>query len=1487
MLNSERCAKINVKLLAILILVTLGVGISLVAARQAQRGILAETSLREGQAAFEKEDWPAACKNFKEYLSRDPDNVEILGKYAKAALSIRPLDAGAVQGAIAAYRHIIRLDPVDKDAYDELAALYGGTSNFNELAYIARTRLSHDPNDLQAPLWLTNALTSSNRTAEAREALEEFITELEGLAEKPIEYVRAYAEMSKVILADSPNEGKTEALRYLDKAVDGVPESAEALLYRAQFYARAPGVSGLSDGDRLARARKDLEAADGLGTENAQILLALGAEWMAHGELEKAQAILQAAEKLLEETLEQYYSDVNDWSVVRFLLVSELARRKGDVAKGVSLAEEALITLKEPRHRIQILPSAIALFVDADKVSKARRCLDEYLDAAYTPEESAELRLAYLQALLARAEERPYDVINLLQPIVVSQASRPELWRLLAEAYSRTDQTRRAIIALTEYLGLRPSDLHMTLHLTNEYSQLRDWAKVFETAQRAESLDPTNITARLLRIEAGIHLAAGQRNAADTARLLELSAELAELSREHPDQHEIHRIQAAIAGYTGRPSETEKQLKLAIEKSTEPLAAEIQLVKHYHQAGRNADAIDVCQAACERHSDAAEPWILLSELHAANSDYDSAGVCLQQGLEAVSAKSEKQSISIRLALLELMQGDRMAAMHRLTKLAAQDKTEIRARTLLLGMRAVQEDPSTAEKLITELREIEGESGLLWRLHQALLWLESDQWRSRHQDITDHLQNCIASDPGWSAPVLLLANLYEKLQDFSRLEDVCRQALARDPSATAFANRLLTLLERQRRFSEAEQVLKDLRQFAADPRLTSDWRVRMAVRSGDIAQAIEELKLRTSNDVQDSNSRIQLAYLIYQQTRDADLAFQYLEQAEAIAPDLMAVTVARVSILTAEGRAKDARQILDDCVAKSNAFGAYMMRADYLAKEGQFERAEQDYRKLTALTENGTAGYELLGDFYARNEKFGQAVAALEEGLKKYPEDLTLKRRQMQLLFAPGQNQDRERALEILTVLEERLPQDPELMKLRAIQMLQERTAQSAKTAKETLEAVIRLAPTAVDAHLTLINIAMEEGEYETASDSAIRALGLNPDNLALLSARSRVELMLENTRMSAELANLVLQKDPNHAEARDLFVAAALRSMDRALLEEARVLIEATDGYSADEGLLVSRAHVLAAMERHQAAIPDLEAHCQTEAGSSSLVAIVTLADMYRLSGDMTRAEQWIKHAEDTDPASQTVVHARFLWLVGQQRYDELAQISSAYISAKQQNPATVVEAASILATLNSIELKKEAAKLFEHIVTLSPTLLSARLGLASMLYQTGNAERAENVYRDSLEQAPYNAQILNDLAWILQERDQDYDAALELANKGLSIDRDDADLRHLLDTRGTILSKLSRLADAKSDFERLAKLSPPDTRQRANALLQLGRICAKLGEHVEAREHLDEAMEIDHKLGVFTVDERSEITRITRDSRVQTASERLTSNRIGSDKRS
>ncbi len=1447
MFHWKRCAKVNVKLLVILILVAGAVGVSLVVARQTRRAALSEKALASGEAAFEKQDWPAAAKSYREYLGRNPDDVEILRKYGESCLSVRPLDAAAVSGAISAYRRLMELAPGDETVYERLAMLYGGVGNFEELVSVARARLEQDPNDRKAPLWLAEALHRLNRTDQARQTLATFIGTLETLGDKPVEYGRACIQMSQLAADDAGAGAQTTAdntdanaptpLEWLDRAVAYSPDSVEVLLSRAQFQRRMAEMDGTSEQDKsalLARAREDLEAADGKGTADPRSRFLLAAEWIAHGELDRAAAELEVLDELPSEKVNESFFEIGDWVVARFLLASELAARRGATAEDASLADTALTSLTEARHRIQVLPSAIRLYVAAGRVPESRRCLDEYLRLLQAREGSAQSprKLAGLQALVAGAENRPYGVIDALEPVTASEFASPGLWRLLAEAYDRTGQTGRAVKALVQYRRLNPQDAQATRELARQYSKAGNWRKAFDTATMAESLGSTDLVLKLLRLGAGTNLAVGQGDHAHTEQIATLSAELADLRQAYPDQVDIRILQAVIADYLGWPEEAERELKLAMEQCTEPLKARTQLAGHYLRAKRVDEAIGVCEAACKNHGELAEPWMALADVHAADADYDSARRCLEEGLGAITEARERRPVAMKLALLEIIHGDRASGIRLLQELTARDPLEIQARSLLLGVREIQQDRAAAQTLIDELRQAEGQSGLWWRLHQASLWLSSDDWSSKRQDIAHLLRYCIDADPAWSAPVLVLAAMHERLGDSGQVEDVCRRGLVGNPSAADLAGRLLSLLERQGRFADAEKLLQ---QVELNPRVASAWQVRMALGAKDFPRAIDELKLRVSNDERDANSRIQLARLIYGQTHDADQALEHLRQAEAVAPDSRTLVAVKASILKGEGKTTEALQVLDAYVAAHNDFDAYWMRAVYLAGEGQRDRAEQDYKKLTTFTDGGAVGYELLGNFYAGTERLDQGIAAVEEGLSAYPDDLRLQRRMMQLLFLRAQTQDRKRALDILAVLEERLPQDTELTTVRAVQMLNERGLQSFEGIRARLENAVKREPMAVNAHLALIAIAMRQGEQQAACDYAVQALGSNPGNPALLSARARAEFALGYTPMAVRLAREALQQDPNNAEALGVIVEGALSSGDRGLLEEARTRLDSALGRDpANERLLISRSHVLAALQVPKTAIPSLEAYCRTQEGSSRVRALVTLADLYRMAGGAEQAREWIERAEGVDPNSQAVIHARFLWLVSQKRFEDLAHISAAYFSAQQQDPATVLRAASTLLSLDSIGLKEEGVKLFQHAVTLAPASLDARLGLASSLYQTGDADGAEKIYRELLAQHPDEVRVLNDLAWILQEHDQQYVEALELANRGLRLSPGDL---HLLDTRGTILSNLpDRLADAKSDFEELVRLSSSDPRRQAEARLKLDRISAKLDENGQIR---------------------------------------------------
>jgi tetratricopeptide (TPR) repeat protein len=749
--------------------------------------------------------------------------------------------------------------------------------------------------------------------------------------------------------------------------------------------------------------------------------------------------------------------------------------------------------------------------------------------------------------------------------------------------------------------------------------------------------------------------------------------------------------------------------------------------------------------------------------------------------------------------------------------------------------------------------------------------------------------------------LTLAALYERQGDFKRVEEVCRQGLLGNPSATEIADRLLKFLTGRGRYADAENVLRQIQ----NPRIVTDWQVRLAIGTGDFSRAIEGLRLKISNDKQDAASRVELARLLYQQTKDAAQALRYLDEAKAINPRSGTLVAVRASILKAESKSAEALRVLDDYVANYDNFDAYWMRAVYLAEGGDLEHAGQDYRKLTTFKGQEAAGYELLGNFLASTGKLDQAVTTVKEALGAHPEELRLRRRLMLLLLARNLPGDKEEALAILKELEKQLPGDSELMLAHAVEKIREGTPQSIAEAKGILENIVKRQPTTVAAYLYLINIAMQERQYQAACDCAIRALESNPNNSMLLLARAGAELALGYAPMAAKLARQVLQQDPNSIEASDAFVQAALQAAlsnnDPSILGEARKLTDdAVRRNPANERLLLSRAHFYAGLKEPRGAIPQLEAYCRTKDGSSSVAALLTLADLYRMGGDAAPADKTLSQVEQLDAHNPLVVHARVLWLISQNRLDDLKGISAAYLAAKPQDPDMLLRAASTLAPLNvpeiqkeriklleqaaslaaktqelamllrvastlssssSMELQNEAVKLLEQAASLATSDTNVQVALASTLYQTGNVDRAKKIYQELLRQQPKNVQVLNNLAWVLQEHDHDYSAALELADKGMMIARDDI---HLLDTRGTILMNMpGRLSDAKKDYERLLQVSSSDDRWQAKTLLQLGRICAKLNDVPQAKQNLQKAVEINKTLNIFTPDERVEIEKI------------------------
>ncbi len=1429
--------------------------------RQFRRESLAKQGLADGRAAIQRKDWSTACKSLGLYLARYPNDVRVLKDYARAQLLVRPLGLENVGSALTAYRQVLRTDPKDVEVFDPLVRLYSDLGNFTEVIYIAEARLKQLPDDPKALVWLAKGQISHQKLGEGRSTLLRLLSRLDTRPDKLPEYVEACWLLGNIDRQSETAKTRSEAIGWLNRAIDHDPASAEAMVNRARFIRMIAPSDEAGLQAAMAAARKDLDRAEQAAPADPRVRLLITEEWIEHNQLDRAGAQLRILSSWPLDKIEPFFPSLDDWVIAKFLVSARWVIRRGTYPEGIALADEILALLKSKEQRVHVLPPAIELYVGANKVAVAERCLDEYLSTIAMGASGAPTNdlVPYLRGIVAQARGNPYEVINVVEP-AAQRRPHPLFWRLLIEAYSQTGQSRRAVAAMKEYLRLKPSDLQMTMRLSRQYLRQGDYAKAFEAARLAEALDPTDVAVRLLRLGATLS-AVGERGSTTTAAtsrpgLQSVLSELAALRKAHPDRTEIRVILAAFAMEQGQAEQAERELKLAIQECKDTFSAELQLAQLYIRMNRRADAIEVARTACKRNSKMPTSWSFLAELLQEDQRYAEAQATLKSGIASVEDAWAKRDLSIARATLAMQAGNRADAIALLRDLASKDKQDIRAHSMLLSVSEVLRDTPTAQRLVDEIRLVQGETGLLWRLHQAALWLAGDEWRSRQKDVITLLERCIEGDPQWSSPALLLGQTYERLDNLSQAEAIYRRTLSANSSAVEIADRLTILLDKQRRFTESNQVLDQLR---INPAILNTRRVRTAIGAGDLDRAIDELKDQIARQAKDVSSRILLARLVYRHKKDLALAMKYLDEAEAITPKSIDVLAARVSILKAEGRNAEARQRLDAEVKRSNAFEAHLLRAAYLAAMGDNSAAEKAYLELAPLGKNGQ-GYELLARFYLDTNRLNDAIVAWEKGLTASPDDTSIQRGLTRALLTRDQPADRQRGLVMLAALEKRFKEDPELLWIRAATLLKEGSGEATRKARAFLERVVQLEPRSIEAQLALIRILMEQGDYTAARDQAIRSLSANSNDARLMLARGKAERALKNWQMTREMANAVLADDPNSIEARELFAQAAIGSGDSRTIDGALTTMKDVADISSDDRIQIANAMLINAQGRTDEAIRRLEAYGQTDQGKRSVDTFLTLAELYRTKSDSAAWARQIDRAEALAPNSPAVATARTIWLASSRQFDKLERAIEDYRRRNPTDLRTVVVGATALASSGSKDHLLKAQELFEAVVAADPTQVDAQLGLGAVIYHRGDLDLAEKMYRKALELSPGNVRAMNDLAWVLADGKRDYRTALELVDKGVRMAPADANLR---DTRAKILCQLpGRLSEAREEYARSVEYSAPNSRARVKALYRLGGVCRQLKDEVQARKSFQAAIEMDRKVGALTPEERADIAK-------------------------
>jgi tetratricopeptide (TPR) repeat protein len=1453
---SRRVAALNVRVLLILVVVAVVLGAGLFVAHRWRRTAMVATALRDGQAAFAAEKWDVARQLLGRYLARNPQDVEILRKYAQAQLRAEPVQTGNIQQAARAYREILRLLPADDAAFERLAWLYEQTGQFQEMDHIAGTRLQAVPGDIDARLAQARAAVYRQQWDAARSGLETLIEELKDVPDATPKLVEACVLRSELAFAEGTAEALWAASEWLKLAEARAPEDA---LPRVQRSAVLQALMSLVSSGEVAALRAEsrsiLESLAALKIDDPRLWLMLSEQWFLLRELDQAEAQLTAAQNAPAELIERRYLDPLDWQVALFNQEAKLALLRGDGAGGVALAEGTLESLGNSPQRVAALPMAIDLFIAGAAFERAQSCLDELADEQFAQERPivSRGRLVALRARIAREQDEPYRVIELLEPLVQSGELTMAGQQLLTEAYLRTGQTGRLVARLASPTA-RPDTV--TAHgLATSLLRRGAWEDAGALLDRVLATGQDNVELRVLRLQAELaRVAAGESDDEDVEAL---RRELGALMESYPQRVDVRIADAVLLQTLGEHEAALAVLRDAAETCDDALRARLTLANFHERAGEDAEAEAVLEAACAAHPEEATAWIVRSGFLRRADRVDEAEEVLADGLAAVADADGQRLLKLEQADLRLTNDQRAEGLAILAGLADADTGDVEVRALLLEQPEVLRDTARAAALIEALRAAEGETGLRWRLHKARLLLSGADWRQHSEEIEELLDTCSEADPGWARPVLLLGQLLEQQGDLVAAEAVYSSGLERTGSIEV-GDRLLALFQRQERFADARNLLRRIEDRLDESALRAR-RAVVAMGAGEWDMARRELESRLAEGERRPLDLIFLARVTYTDQQDAEKALGYIDEALERGADPVVAAGLRLAILRDEGRVEEAWDWINTFVAENDTPAAYLIRATYAEQIGRLVEAEADYERLAEQAPD-EIGVALLGEFHAQNGALDEAIATWQAGLEKYPAADQLRRGLAKAYLTRQAEGDLAAAAALLDELESATPNDAELLWVRAVERMRRGGDGVAQDVRELLQQALSSPPATLDTYRGLARLALDVGAPEVARDLTVRADDLYPQQRDISLLRGWAGLRLGEFDVASGVAMTVLRANPTDMSALQLKLAVAQQQQDAAALEEGLGLLNAARAAGGDADAIESlEIDVLASLGR----VDEARALLAARVGQSAEPApndLVRLAEMQLASGAHGAVAQTLDRAAAAGVGVGTLRGLRLRWLAAEGQFDKVVEQAA---RLDLHDPVQREAAALAAVLLREADRPADADVILAQAAAAAPDDTQILALQARAAFRRGDLDAAIAAHRRIVTVQPDNAGAWNNLAYLLAESGQG-EAALEPARRAVTLRPTDANAR---DTLASILRHIpGRMADARREYERSVELAAPDTPARARGLVNLAQVCAQLGDEAAAVRYVQEALTLDDEARVLSPPERAALEELQRD---------------------
>jgi tetratricopeptide (TPR) repeat protein len=625
-----------------------------------------------------------------------------------------------------------------------------------------------------------------------------------------------------------------------------------------------------------------------------------------------------------------------------------------------------------------------------------------------------------------------------------------------------------------------------------------------------------------------------------------------------------------------------------------------------------------------------------------------------------------------------------------------------------------------QRLIEEIRNLEGDEGCLWRYCQACrrIGQASKGNKERLTEARAVLSAVARRRPHWSRVALCRAHIEELLGDRDAALMNYRRAIQLGERGTFATRRAVELLYQRGRFEEAYQLLRTMPEPALSsghlPRVATE----VALRVQDKARAAGYAQKAVTNQSKDYHDYIWLSRTLWA-AGDLKNAESALHRARALEERVPETWVALVLYFAATKQKDKAEDVLKAAEVKLAGIAAALDLAPCHEALGHVERAKELYRAALAAKPEDLATLRAVADFYVRTGQFRDAQTILRRLADTYkseaPEIAAWAQQSLAVVLAIGGNYQQSReAPALLSPAKEASPQTDiaatvDAQRARARVLALQRSRGERRQAIQILERLVEQREASSDDVFLLAQL------YEAVDNwpKARRRL------LGLLAERQQDPVFL------IHYAGSMLR----HDEVQEADIA--VRELEK--LEP--------NGFPTK----AVHAQILMAKGRRDAAVAMLEEY----AAQNKALNIGALAALLEHLGAHSAAEKMYRtYVDESKEAEAVLLLVQFLGRRGRFR-EALDLCDRAWQTCL---PEAVAQAWVVVVSevpSDRGQFSRLERRLLEAIQKAPKSVgLHAALGVVHRLQ--GRYDEAEAVYRRILELNPRDVPALNNLAWLL-----------------------------------------------------------------------------------------------------------------------------------------